>query len=179
MAHCTYPAMTSSYAACRIEVNNGEGPQPDPVRTFVWKLYANTGMRRMEGLQLLRKWVGSDGLKIVSTGEERTKSGQWREIPLTDSAREALEALPRSGPYVLPRMHPASLSRFAIKDAQRAGLDGSLHTLRHTYISHLVRAGVPLRTVQLYAGHAHITTTEGYAYLSPGQTPAPVLKLAI
>jgi len=35
---------------------------------------------------------------IVSTGEERTKSGEWREIPLTDGAREALEALPRSGP---------------------------------------------------------------------------------
>lgn len=48
------------YAACRVQVNNGEGPQPDPMRAFVWKLYANTGMRRMEGLHLLRKWVSTD-----------------------------------------------------------------------------------------------------------------------
>ena len=83
------------YAACRVKVNSGEGPQPDSMRAFVWKLYANTGMRRMEGLHLLRKWVGTDGLKIVSTGEERTKSGEWREIPLSDGAREALETLPK------------------------------------------------------------------------------------
>lgn len=42
-----------------------------------------------------------------------------------------------------------------------------------------VRAGVPLRTVQLYAGHAHYTTTEGYAYLAPGAAPAQALRLAI
>lgn len=38
------------YAAYRVKINNGEGPQPDPMRAFVWKLFANTGMRRMEGL---------------------------------------------------------------------------------------------------------------------------------
>ena len=47
------------------------------------------------------------------------------------------------------------------------------------YISHLVRAGVPIRTVQLYAGHAHIATTEAYAYLSPGAAPVQALRLAI
>ena len=88
-------------------------------------------------------------------------------------------SLPRAGDYVLPRVHPSSLSRAAIRDARRAGLDGSLHTLRHTYVSHLVRAGVPLRTVQLYAGHAHYSTTEGYAYLIPGTTPAAVTALAL
>lgn len=80
---------------------------------------------------------------------------------------------------MLPRITPPSISRAFDRSVQRAGLDGSLHTLRHTYISHLVMAGVPLRTVQIYAGHAHYTTTEGYAYLMPTTVPKQVSRLAI
>lgn len=43
----------------------------------------------------------------------------------------------------------------------------SLHSLRHTYISHLVMAGIPLRVVQKLTGHAHHSTTERYAHLAP------------
>jgi hypothetical protein len=50
-------------------------------------------------------------MKIVSTGEERTKSGDWREIPLTDGAREALQALPRDGQHILPQITKEALSR--------------------------------------------------------------------
>lgn len=145
----------------------------------VWKLMANTGIRRGEAQMLRWSWIGAESLKILSTDDERTKGGHWREIPLSDGAREALGSLPRVGDYVLAKVAPESLSRAFLRDARRAGLDGSLHTLRHTYISHLVRLGVPIRTVQLYAGHAHITTTEKYAYLSPGTAPAPVLRLAL
>lgn len=145
----------------------------------IWRLYANTGLRRMEGLYLRWKNVGCEGLKIISTGEERTKSGAWRDVPMTAGARLALDQMPRSGEYVLPRIRPESLTRAFRHDAHRAHLDGSLHTLRHTYISHLVRLGVPLRTVQIYAGHAAHSTTERYAYLSPGATPPAVTALAI
>lgn len=145
----------------------------------IWKLYANTGMRRMEGLGLQRKRdIGSDAMRILSTEESRTKSGKWREIPLADGARDALDALPLHT-YVLPRIRPESLSRACALDLEAAGLEGSLHTLRHTYISHLVLAGVPIRTVQLYAGHASITTTESYAYLSPGNAPKKVLSMRL
>lgn len=157
------------YAACSMVVNGGEGPQPDPVHAAVWRLYANTGMRRGEGMHLLKRWVGRDGIKIVSTGEERTKSGDWREIPRTRGADEALDILKHvkvDGGYLLPRMTLPSLSRGFVRDAKRAKLPGSLHSLRHTYISHLVRdTETPIRTVQLWAGHAHISTTEGYLYL--------------
>lgn len=145
----------------------------------IWKLYANTGMRRTEGMQLRWRDVGKEGIKILSSDTERTKSGNWREIPLSDGAKTALEAIPRSGEYILPRMAPPSISRAFIKDARRADLDGSLHTLRHTYISHLVRAGVPLRTVQIYAGHAHYSTTEQYAYLQPGKADRKVRVLSL
>ena len=117
---------------------------------------------------LRRKWVGREAMKILSTDEHRTKSGKWREIPLTDGAREALEELPRDGDYVLPRMALESLSRAAIRDIRRAGVeDGSIHTFRHTYCSHLVMARVPLRTEQKLAGHSTVAVTENYAHLSP------------
>jgi site-specific recombinase XerD len=89
---------------------------------------------------------------------------------------------------VLPAIAPESLSRAFIRDAARATVvrgevevhvGGHMHLLRHTYISHLVRRGVPLRTVQIYAGHASYTTTEQYAYLAPGIAPAAVTELSL
>jgi integrase len=55
------PELGAIYDACRVQVNGGEGPQPDPVHALIWKLYANTGMRRREGLHLRRQWVGRMG----------------------------------------------------------------------------------------------------------------------
>lgn len=182
--HTFYEAdqLTALYAACSQTVNAGEGPQPDPLHAAIWKLFVNTGMRRGEGMALKRQWIGREGIKIISTGEERTKSGAWREVPKTEGAAEALDRLQRAGAdgYVLPRVTLPSLSRAFAKDAHRAGLPGSLHTLRHTYISHLMRdTATPVRTIQLYAGHASIVTTELYAYLRAGlgDTPAAALNL--
>lgn len=152
-----------------------------PKHAAIWKLMANTGLRRGEARALRWSWIGKNTMRVLSTEDERTKSGNWREIPLSDGARKALDVL-RSlvkGARVLPQITPPSLSREFARDAKAAGIGGSLHTLRHTFISHLVRAGVPIRTVQMYAGHAHITTTEGYAYLAPGAAPLPALRLAI
>lgn len=163
----TQAELDALYAACRAEVNKGEGPQPDPQHAHIWRLFANTGLRRTEGLMLKRKWIGREAMKVLSTDEDRTKSGKWREIPLTDGATIALDALAGDGAYVLPRICKESLSRACIRDARRAELDGGLHTLRHTYISHLVMAGVPLRTVQKLAGHSTVAVTEKYAHLAP------------
>lgn len=155
------------YDACREKVNGGEGPQPNPMHAHWWRLFVNTGMRRGEGVELRWNWVGKTSMKILSTEEARTKSGKWREIPLSPGAQEALEALPKDGQFVLPRITLPSLSRAFVRDATRAKLDGGLHTLRHTYISHLVMQRVPLRAVQQLAGHSSITVTEKYAHLAP------------
>lgn len=165
------------YLASSFDPWHPENSQHEPWHAPAWKLFANTGMRRGEGLALKRRWVGQDGLKIISTGEERTKSGDWRDVPLFPGALEALEALPKGGDYVLPRVAPESLSRAATHCIKRAGLPGSLHTLRHTFISHLARdPNVPIRTIQRWAGHASITTTEKYMYLRAGEPP---IKLAL
>ena len=143
-----------------------------------WKFMANTGIRRGEAMIARKDWIRGRDIFIQSTGEERTKSGQWRRVPLTDGAMEALEAMPDNGEYLFPRMALPSLSRACARDIRAAGLKGSLHSLRHTYICHLLLANTPIRTVQLYAGHAHITTTEKYAY-QVLKTGRPTLRLVI
>lgn len=148
----------------------------------VWRLMANTGLRRAEAQQL--KWtdVGKAELRVLSSEGARTKSGKWRQVPLSDGAQDALKALRKmtgSTGYVLPRMQSRSLTRAFGKALDRAGLDGSLHCLRHTFCAHLVSQGVPLRTVQVLAGHANMTTTERYAHLAPGHLRDAVSGLSL
>lgn len=134
---------------------------------WIWQLMANTGLRRTEALQLKWKNIGQEEIRVISDGEARTKSGKWRQIPIAPNAQEALEAL-KGELFVLPRVRRESLSRSFIRTANNAGVGGSMHSLRHTYCSHLVMGGIPLRTVQMLAGHASYSTTERYAHLAPG-----------
>jgi integrase len=135
----------------------------------IWRLMANTGMRRAEAQHLRWQDVHDEHINVLSTDEERTKSGHWREIPLTEGAKQALQILrlqTGTSPYAIPRMAGPSLSRCFLRDIGRLGLPGSLHSLRHSYGAHLVMAGVPLRTVQVLMGHQSFTTTERYAHLA-------------
>lgn len=136
----------------------------------VWRLLANTGMRRTEALQLRveRVDLASGHIDVVSTSKARTKSGKWRRIPLSDAAKEAatrlIERYGETG-YLLPRITPESLSRAFLRNVKSLKLGGSIHSLRHTYAAHLVMAGVPLRTLQVLMGHASFKTTERYAHI--------------
>lgn len=167
IANLTYPKNIDSAPARFFTVDELEKIYTTSDRAHWWRFLANTGLRRGEALALKRKWIGKDGLKVISTEQSRTKSGGWREIPIFDGAREALDKFDKSGPLLYPQINPSSLSRAAITDFKRAGVGGSMHSLRHSFCSHLVMNGTNLRVVQVLAGHSKIEVTEQYSHLAP------------
>lgn len=163
------------------------------VRPFI-VLGVYTGMRRGELVDL--KWADlehSPGwIRVYSP-----KTNEVRFVPINSAAQEVVEAQPRgrigpkgSVPWVIsnPRFLRAyrgdsvynSFARAAEKAAVGAETEkqprheeaarlreATFHTLRHTFASWTIQAGVPLAEVQQYLGHASDEMTRRYAHLAP------------
>ncbi len=176
-------ALTEAETMLLLDGSNGETPVALRDRAILELLYS-TGLRRAEIVSL--------DLTDVDLGMEtvfvrRGKGGRPRIVPLGETAIAALIAyITRSRSQLLRRAsvtalflasrgktHGCRLGEQSIwlvvrAAAKRAGIEERVtpHMLRHSFATHLLRAGADLRHVQQLLGHASITTTEGYTHLS-------------
>ncbi len=133
------------------------------------EFYRRQGMRKEEILSL--KWKNLD-FRSRTISILDTKNGESREIPMNDIVyRTLLAAKNADSPWVFCKRNGERYGnvRKAFEGARkRAGIvDFRFHDLRHTFASHLIMAGVDLRTVQELLGHKSFETTLRYAHLSP------------
>lgn len=146
--------------------------------------FLKTGLRKSELINL--KWKDIDFkrkyITIESKEDWRTKTGNTREIPITDDLVEILNKLPRTSDYVFlnskGRKYGFHLTERVKRLAKSIGIsDMTVHALRHTFISHLVMNGVDLVSIKELAGHSDIKTTMRYAHLAPGHLRKSIDKL--
>lgn len=150
-----------------------------------WRLMVTTalgtGLRIGELLAL--KWEDIDltrSMLVVRRSlwrdiEGPPKSNRIRHIPIGPTLRAQLTAHRHlRGPYVFCLNDGGRLSHSNVKDVvprmcRLAGLSKRVtwHDLRHTFASHLVMKGAPIKAVQELLGHATLEMTLRYAHLTP------------
>lgn len=80
----------------------------------------------------------------------------------------------RPATWLFPGVKPqtaltgGAVQRICKRTARRAGLTKRIHphTLRHSFATHLLEAGVDLLSVQALLGHSHFNTTAKYLHIS-------------
>ncbi len=158
----------------------------DPRLQHIIEILLHTGLRRAELIHLT--WGDIDFknrvLSVQSKEDWHPKDYEARHIPMTPRLAEILESLPRNGDsFVFPNkegrpLAPDVLTHDFLKFVRRCAIKhASLHTLRHTFASHLVMSHVDLYTVQKLLGHSSIKTTEIYAHLAPDYLRSAMEKL--
>ena len=133
----------------------------------------HTGMRKSE--QFSVTWDQVDFTqKFLHLSA--TKNGSDRYVSLNSEAIRALESLKETHKRL--KLPDDSTLFVSAQNKPMADIEGvTWHTLRHTFASRLVMAGVDLKTVQDLMGHKTIAMTARYAHLSPAHKLTALEKL--
>jgi integrase/recombinase XerD len=118
------------------------------------------------------------------------KGNKERVVPIGESARGALRAYLEGLRPQLAERRPDVTALFLTRASQAlsrktlwkmikhyahvAGITKRIspHTLRHSFASHLLANGAPLRVIQEMLGHADIATTQIYTHIDPARLKA-------
>lgn len=126
-----------------------------------------TGMRRAEICNLTYEDIDfAKQLIYVRHREDfKTKSRKERVIPLSHELQARLK---KGGTGKVSCIYTDWFSeRFNTLMDQLGLQDVTVHTIRHTFASHLAAAGVPLFHIAQWLGHSTTHVTELYAHLCP------------
>jgi len=168
----------------------------DQVREYRHYAFLSTvyscGLRLQEARNLEVKDIDSDRMLLHIHG----KGARDRYVPLPDSTLRILKrnwvehknprlifpATGRGGDSRLTAQIPVNAG--TVQRAMRLSLDAAgihkkahLHTLRHSYATHLLERGVSIRIIQKYLGHALLKTTLIYIHLTEKSRTAAYSKL--
>ncbi|MDA1056176.1 MAG: site-specific integrase [Planctomycetota bacterium] len=151
------------------------------IAACLWTIYS-LGLRLEEGLNLQ---VGDIDSKRMMVHIHRGKGAKDRFVPLPSYTLQRLRehwATHRNPRLLFPAdgrnhrgastaetsMPPSTLQKpiKQIVDQLKFAKKVSIHTLRHSYATHLLEAGVSLRAIQQYLGHSSLQTTMIYLHLT-------------
>jgi site-specific recombinase XerD len=151
----------------------------DHYRACLGLIYA-CGLRLLEGVNMQVKDIDGERKQVCVRGGKGNKD---RYVPLPDVTLVMLRRhwlRHRNGVWLFPaqragmgRAKDGPMDCSGVQRAFRAARrssgvqkDASVHTLRHSYATHLLEAGINLHTIQLYLGHASLETTGRYLHLT-------------
>ncbi len=147
----------------------------------LYELIYSCGLRITEACSLLMDNVHFDEKIIIVYG----KGNKERIVPFGDVAKEWLhrwiyDARPlfvKSKTVInevfvnskgLPLSRKGVWKNFQAMEA-KSGVSAKVHTLRHSFATHLLAGGADLRSVQELLGHADLSTTQIYTHIDNEQ----------
>ncbi len=141
------------------------------LRVVLRTIYA-TGMRISEALHLTAPQIDSSRMVVRVLG----KGQKERLVPLSPRLLEELRAYwreTRPTQWMFPGkdshrpLNAATVQKACRQACHDAGLPRiTPHTLRHCHATHLLEAGVDIRTIQALLGHQRIGTTALYTHVT-------------
>jgi integrase/recombinase XerD len=143
----------------------------------LFELIYSCGLRISEAVELSPDSVYlTEGLIRV-----RGKGNKERLVPMGEEARYWLSRYLSDGRTRLSKPTKPSRSLFLNNRgdglsrkgmwkrfrelSERTGIEAKVHTLRHSFATHLLEGGADLRAVQELLGHADISTTQIYTHV--------------